>query len=145
MPYMLSTFITAVVPLLSVLLGAFLTYWINVRIRRSNRIEDLFDEAIAATAVADASQNYLAGMGRPDGLSEQEYWQVVTSLARGGIENHVKRTSEAREAIARVAQYEPLVRPCYQDAVIKGDRPQEIIRLLAEAKSRYVKTSRTNH
>jgi hypothetical protein len=68
----------------------------------------------------------------------------VISLGRNGIENHVKRTSEAREAIARVAQYEPLVRPYYQDAVIKGDRPQEIIRLLLEAKSRYVRTSRTN-
>jgi hypothetical protein len=139
---MLSTFIAAVVPLLSVLLGAVLTLWINVRVRRSNRIEDLFDEAIAATAVADASQNYLRSIGRPDGLSDQDYKQIIIDLGRTGIENHVKHASEAREALARVVQYEPGVRSYYQDSVIAGDRPQEIIRLLAEAKSRYVKTSR---
>lgn len=133
---------SVIVPLLSVLLGAVLTYWFNVRIRRSSRIEDLFNEAIAATAVADASQYYLAGIGRPSGLPEDDYRQVVTELIRIGIANHAKRVGDAREAIARVTQYEPRLRPYYQDPVIKGNQPEEIIRLLETGRSRYVRNPR---
>jgi hypothetical protein len=54
----MSTVLAAIVPLLSVLLGADLTYALNVRTRRIGQVEDLFDAAIAATAVADACQHY---------------------------------------------------------------------------------------
>jgi hypothetical protein len=132
----MSTVLAAVVPLLSVLLGAGLTYAVNVRTRRVNQVEDLFDAAIAATAVADASQHYLSGIGCPPGMPDQDYQAMMSQIVRSGIENHVKRAGEAREAIARVVAYEPRVRPYYQDSVISGDRPQEIIRLLQEAASR---------
>jgi len=136
MPDMSSTVITATVPVLSVLLGAALTYWLNVRSRRHSSVEALFDAAIATTAVADASQHYLSGIGRPVGMAESDYQAMMSDIVRTGVENHVKRAAEAREAIARVVQYEPRLRPYYQDSVLSGDRPQEIIRLLLEAKSR---------
>jgi hypothetical protein len=44
MPIVLTT---AVLPLLSVLLGSALTYWLNVRARRRTFIEDLINAAIA--------------------------------------------------------------------------------------------------
>lgn len=132
----MSTILAAVIPLLSVLLGAALTYALNVRTRRIGRVQGLFDAAIAATAVADASQHYLSGIGCPQGMSDQDYQVMMSKVVRSGIENHVKRASEAREAIARVVAYEPRVRPYYQDSVISGERPQEIIQLLQEARSR---------
>lgn len=56
---------TAVLPLVSELLGGALTYWLNVRDRRRSFIEDLFNSAIAAVAVADASKSYLRRVGKP--------------------------------------------------------------------------------
>ena len=133
---MTSTIFSAVIPALSALLGLALTYWINVRTRRKNFVEDLFNNAIAAVAVADASQHYLAGVGRPAGLSETDYRDLQASLIRSGHDNHAKRAGEAREALSRIVQYEPRVRPFYQDSVLTGERPWEIIQLLTEAKSR---------
>ena len=133
---MSSEVVAAVVPALSVLLGALLTYWLNIRAKRRSSVEALFDAAIAATAVADASQHYLSGVGRPESMSEREYRVMMSDLVRNGVENHVRRAAEAREAIARVVQYEPRIRPYYQDSVLSGERPQEIIRLLLEARSR---------
>jgi hypothetical protein len=52
-----------VVPLASVLLGAAITYWLNVRTRRRTKVEDIFHDAIAAVAVAQASRGYTAGVG----------------------------------------------------------------------------------
>ena len=49
--------VNGAVPVLSVLLGAGLTYWLNVRQRRRSTVENLFDQAIAAVAVADAAQH----------------------------------------------------------------------------------------
>ncbi|HUY46504.1 MAG TPA: hypothetical protein VMV92_12340 [Streptosporangiaceae bacterium] len=108
---------------------------INIRTRRTNQVEDLFDAAIAATAVADASQNYLSGIGPPNNLPDKDYQAMMNDIIRNGIENHVKRATEAREAIARVVQYEPRVRAYYQDSVLNGDKPQEIINLLREGRS----------
>lgn len=48
----------AFLPLVSVLLGAGLTYWLNVRQRRRNAIDDIFAAAIAAVAVAAAGKHY---------------------------------------------------------------------------------------
>src|SRR6266508_3400561 len=99
--------VDALVPLASVLLGAGLTYWINVRQRRRNYVEDLYAEAIAAVAVADASSKYLKSVARPDHMSEDEHRDLLGWIARTTIEDHILRAREARAAIARVIPYEP--------------------------------------
>ena len=130
----------AVVPLASVLLGAGVTYWLNVRSRRSNRIEDLFDAAIGATAVADVSLHYahLSGFGRPPGITDQDFQALGEQLVRDGLNNYFKRASEAREAIARVLPYEPRVKPYYQNPIFVNEQIKEIMNILAESKARYV-------
>jgi hypothetical protein len=135
-----STIMEAVVPLASVLLGAGVTYWLNVRRRRSNRIEDLFDAAISATAVADASLHYshLSGIGRPPGISDQDFQDLGRRLILDGLNNHFKRAGEAREAIARVFPYEPRVGPYYKNAIFVDEQIKEVMDLLAEGKARYV-------
>lgn len=137
---MVSTIMAAVVPLVSVLVGAGVTYWLNVRTRRSNRIEDLFNAAICATAVADVSLNYphLSGFGRPPGIADQDYRALDEQLNLVGFNNYFTRAGEAREAIARVLPYEPRVKPYYENAVFAQKQIQEVMDILAEGKARYV-------
>lgn len=92
--------VAAVVPLLSVLLGAAMTYWLNVRTRRRNHVEDAFNEAIAAVAVADASKSYLRRVAKPAEISAADYQQLLADMGRTAVEGHTKRCSEAREALA---------------------------------------------
>lgn len=132
---MASTVLNAVVPLVSALLGLALTYVINVRTRRNNFVEDLFNDAIAALVIADASQHYLKKVGQPVGMTDRDYRDLLSNMERTGLEHHARRASEAREALARVFPYEPRVRPYYLDSVLTGDRPQEIIQLLQAAKA----------
>lgn len=66
-------------PLLSVLLGAAMTYWLNVRTRRRNHVEDAFNEAIAAVAVADASKSYLRRVAQPAEMSAADYQQLLAT------------------------------------------------------------------
>jgi hypothetical protein len=131
-----TTLMSAVIPLVSVLLGGALTYWLNVRARRRNRVEDLFDDAIAAVAVADASKSYLRSVAKPAALSDNEYQSLLGSIAHNAIEAHMQRAAEAREAIAKVIQYEPKVQPFYADAEAITSRADEIIKLLTEARKR---------
>jgi hypothetical protein len=139
MVVMLSTILAAIVPLASVLLGAGVTYVLNVRSRRSNRIEDLFDAAISATAVADVSLHYahLSGFSRPPGVTDQDFQALGGQLILDGLKNHFKRASEAREAIARVLPYEPRVKPYYQNPIFVDEQIQEIMNILTEGKARY--------
>lgn len=130
--------VNAVVPLLSVLLGGALTYWLNVRARRRGQVENLFNQAITAVAVADASRHYLSAafFKKPESMSDAEYRETTVQIERAAIENLAQRAGEAREALGRVLQYEPAVKPHYQtaDSVVK--HADEIIALLAAARDR---------
>jgi hypothetical protein len=58
------------------------------------------------------------------------------TIAHNAIEAHMQRAAEAREAIAKVIQYEPKVQPFYADAEAITSRADEIIKLLTEARKR---------
>ncbi len=133
---MLTVLTTAVLPLVSVLLGGALTYWLNVRGRRRSFIEDLFNAAIAAVAVADASKSYLRRVGKPPELSNDDYRMLLSNIARSAVEVHIQRAAEAREALAKVLQYEPRVQPFYADAEAITSRADDVIALLTEARKR---------
>lgn len=132
----MTTIINAVVPIGSVLLGAGLTYWLNVRSRRKNFVEDQFNIAIAAVATAQASMHYLKSVARPANMPEQKFRELLTEIAKVAIENHTQRNGQAREAIACVAQYEPRLKPYYIDAQAIVDKPDAILDLLIEARNR---------
>jgi hypothetical protein len=137
----LSTIMAAVVPLASVLVGAGVTYWLNIRSRRYNRIEDLFNAAIDATAVADVSWNYghLAKGGLIEGLTDEEFQALEKQLVLDGFTNYFKRAAEAREAIARVARYEPRVKPYYQNPKFAEQEIREVAAILVEGRTRYIR------
>jgi hypothetical protein len=48
--------VSVIVPLVSIAVGAGVTYCLNVRARRSMQFEDLIDAVIAAVAVEEASR-----------------------------------------------------------------------------------------
>lgn len=62
---------SSIVPLISVLIGALITYRLNVRLRKHAHVEDRFNEAISAVAVAEANKVYPRG------------WQAVAHARRG--------------------------------------------------------------
>jgi hypothetical protein len=55
-----STVAGIVVPFVSIVVGAGITYVINVRQRRRNYVEDLMNAAIASVATAEVSVDFLA-------------------------------------------------------------------------------------
>jgi hypothetical protein len=70
----------ALVPVLSVLAGAAITYWLNVRTRNRTRIEDIYHDAIAAVAVAAASKDFITQVGRWHGATDDEYEAFTSRL-----------------------------------------------------------------
>lgn len=123
----------ALLPLLSTFVGAGITYWVNVRSRRRRYVEDLFNQAIAAVAAAEPSQNYIGGVAPWKGATTEEHEQFLGQLGREASLNHVRKAAEARESIARVVPYRPDLDGFYKEdphAVYK--RAPEIISLLRQ-------------
>lgn len=54
----------ALVPVLSVLMGAAITYWLNVHARNRTRVEDIYHDAIASAALLRQNLRFEAGMSR---------------------------------------------------------------------------------
>lgn len=57
-------------PLLGVIVGATLTYLMGVRTRRREKIDELFDEAIAKVAIKQASRIHPTKLGISDFSSD---------------------------------------------------------------------------
>jgi hypothetical protein len=117
------TAINAILPLVGTLVGAGITYWLNVRTRRHGRIEDLFNRAKEATAAAEVSADYLVDVGRPPHLSDSEYHDLQAWFVAEGIKNWVSRQDAANLALASVVPYRPEVEGFLPFRATK-DRPQ---------------------
>lgn len=103
----------ALIPVLSVLAGAAITYWLNVRSRKRTRVEDIYHDAIAAVAVAAAARNFITQVGPWQGATDDEYREFTSQLGRDGNERYVKAVADARGAIARASVFEPQLRRFY--------------------------------
>ena len=103
-------------PLASVILGGGITYVVNVRQRRVNYREDLFNDAIAAVNVARASTRFIrvADAERVD-LEGDALRDFNRQLKKVGIENEAQKLSQALEALARLYPYLPDVAVYYTD------------------------------
>ena len=100
--------LNATLPLVSVLLGAGITYWLSVRQRRRSAVEDLFTQAIAAVAAADASPNYVSYVAYSQTtMTSEEHNAFVKELGREAALNHVRKMADARQALAQVIPYRP--------------------------------------
>lgn len=80
--------VNSVLPLVSVLLGAAITYALNVRTQRRSKVEEVFHEAIAAVAVAVASHDFVAELAPWRGATPEEHTALNSQLKREGNENY---------------------------------------------------------
>lgn len=122
-------------PLVSVLLGAALTYWLNVRTRRRSAAEDLVNAAIAAVAIVEANASLGPRVVAHEVVDPERGRKIAADLILSAIENHNKRGLEAREALARVLAIDDRVRPYYLDEDAVFDRSEEIIAVLKQIRS----------
>lgn len=97
----------ALVPIVSLFIGSGITYWVNVRSRRRTYVEDLFNQAIAAVAAAEASVDFTSNVGQPAHMSDADYASFQSWLVTEGVKNWSIKLSEANLALARVAPYRP--------------------------------------
>jgi hypothetical protein len=126
--------VAIVLPIASTLIGAGITYVINVRQRRRNYVEDLFNQAIGAVAAASASQRFVnaADPKRVD-LSGEALRDFNRELRKRGIENEAQKAAEAWEALAKLSPYVPEVADYYKrDNLAVFDQADEIIALIRE-------------
>lgn len=142
---MVAVLVDVLVPFLSALAGAFVTYRVNVRARRDNQIEDAFDSAIAAVSVADVSSHYRRYTGSPlPGLTAAAHEEMQTTIIRSGVENHFRRAAEAREALARVMHHAPALTPYVtEDQYIVTLPTPEVVNLLNDARVTALKAQRS--
>ncbi len=103
----MSVALDAVVPLASTLLGAGITYGVNVRQRRRNYVEDLVNTAIAAVTVAEVSVDYQATVHPPQYMHPDDFESYQRWLVTEGMKAWATNVAEANRALARVAPYRP--------------------------------------
>jgi cell division FtsZ-interacting protein ZapD len=82
---------SVVVPLISIAVGAGVTYWLNVRTRRSMRFEDLINAAIAAVAVEEASRSAITRVVA-DQLDPANRAELQTAVIRQPSRTTTSRT-----------------------------------------------------
>lgn len=138
----METVLLAVVPLLSVLAGAGLTYWLNVRQRRRSYVDEVYDRAITALAAASASSDYVTDLPRPPHLTDDEYRDLLVTIISDAYKLYVARRAEARAAVARVKPYTLEVGPFLDRWSKVVEEPEELITVLGDARDRRRSPSR---
>ena len=120
------TAFNAILPLVAVLLGSLITYWVNVRTRARNKVDDAFREAIAAVAEAD-SRGSVDNFSW-DGASEDESAKVLVQYRRDSMLKYVQALADARAAVARASVYDPTLAQYYRGGVTAfAEGPDKII------------------
>lgn len=125
-------FVGVVLPLVSVLIGSAITYWLNVRTRQRSRVEDVFHEAIAAVAVAVARHDFITAVAPWRGATRDEHTAFTAQLGREGNAAYIRAVADARAAIARASAYDASLRPFYragsETVMEQADEIMEILR-----------------
>jgi hypothetical protein len=131
------------VPLASVLLGATITYLLNVRTRRRSHVEDRFNDAIAAVSLVISTHSYVPGYGKwHPAVTEDERVELEKEMAREATINHIRAIGVARDAVAQCLPYNPRLRQLLDQPVLYfQDHADEIIAALRRAPDRSASSS----
>lgn len=122
-------------PLVSALAGAGITYALNVLGRRRFHHEDLVNAAIAAVKVAEVNIDWLASVGQPNVMTDEDYREFQRWLVTEGLKGWATKVTQANEALARVVPYIPgleTLMPFTPDASHRGT-DAEIVAMLRAA------------
>jgi hypothetical protein len=110
------TLLSATLPLLSVLIGSAITYWLNVRARQRSHVDDVFREAIAAVAVASSRQKWLTNIEWED-APQEEADRLLLENNRASSLAWAQSVNEARAAVARASVYDPSLTQYYRGSM----------------------------
>jgi hypothetical protein len=102
----MATVLNLVLPLVSVLLGALITYLLNVRARRHSQENEVYHSAISAVAIAIASTDYISKI-KWGGSTPEEEADLAKQAGREFTERHLRAVADARAAVARASAYDP--------------------------------------
>ena len=106
------TALNAILPLVAVLLGSLITYWVNVRTRVRSKVDDAFREAIAAVAEADSRRKWLENFEW--GAPPDEAAKMLLQVSRDSTLQWVQAVADARAAVARASVYDPTLAQYYR-------------------------------
>lgn len=124
--------ITRSLPVISVITGAVITYLFTAHRGERERIDKLFNQAIAAVAMLQAARHYVSGVERIQGLrlnpAQREEFEI--ELRKEGVRRFDKRATECREALASVYPYCPAVWTYVERYEISEDEAHAVIVLL---------------
>ncbi|WP_188037099.1 hypothetical protein [Actinotalea sp. JY-7885] len=95
-----------VVPLLSILVGAVITYAVNVADRGRRRVEDVLAHAIGAVATVIATSDFVQRV-EWQGASPADQKAMDAEVARDSVRAWVKAVADARVAVAHASAYVP--------------------------------------
>ncbi|HEY8722158.1 hypothetical protein [Pengzhenrongella sp.] len=128
----MATVLTLGLPLASVLLGALITYLLNVRGRRRDEENDVYHGAISAVAVAIASLNYISHI-KWGGSTPEEEAELAKKAGREFTERHLRAVADARAAVARASAYDPTLGEFYRtNTAAVYERGDELMARLRE-------------
>jgi hypothetical protein len=102
-----STVAGIVVPFASIVVGAGITYVINVRQRRRNYVEDLMNAAIASAAAAEVSVDFLASAGPSPHMTDDDYERFQSRLVTEGMK---RWATSVADATSRLLAWCPIAR-----------------------------------
>lgn len=127
----------ALVPFLSVILGAAITYWFNVRQRRRTLVDDRFSDAIAAVSLVISTISYVPHYGKwHEAVSEKERIELEKEVAREATLNHMRALAAARDAVAKCVPYRSTLARFLEEPVLYfQDHAHEIITELRKGKA----------
>ena len=127
-----------IIPIVAVLVGAGITYWLNVRQRRRNLVDDYFNEAMAAVSVAASRTSYLwRGDKWHPKVSDKEQIEFEKEVHREGTLRYFLAVGVARDAVAKCLPYRPSLSRYLEDSAASyfRDQPETIIAELREGPS----------
>jgi len=94
-------------PIVGIVVGGWLTYYLNVRQRRRNYVEDLFQRATEAVYAADASVHYTWVQQKPPALSDEAWKELSDWFTVQAMQQWWTRQAEANTALARIRAHRP--------------------------------------
>lgn len=132
------TVVDALVPFFAVILGAAITYWLNIRLRRHTLIEDSFTEATAALSLMLAASEFVPSYGKwHASVSEEERIALEKEIAREATVTFIRSLSVARGAVAKCIPYRPSLGYVLDEpALYLRDHASEIIVQLQSGRER---------
>ncbi|HEX8085899.1 MAG TPA: hypothetical protein VF529_16525 [Solirubrobacteraceae bacterium] len=117
---------------IGVAVGGVITYAVNVRDRRQQHIERLFNDAIASVAAAGAARQFINNVPEDIGLPGNTARALETTIREQAYLRFVSLVAEARAALALVVPFREDLQPFLASAAGVAEEADTIVARLRE-------------